>query len=289
MELEQVGARRRSEHRAGAIRSRAPTFAVIVLSVTCVCTRQVCAEAPARDANPQAQAAELASMPSARAGMFLPYTVAASMGETPAAMIGLGGYDTARRSAVMGLLGDVHVWGPFDLRLGIDYTPNAAEGVGRAEPQVGARVRILSQTHQGLDLAAVVNYRLDRYTQDEGMVQALIAVGRRVDQIGVFASFGYGQDPEGDDREAEASVAALYTIGSAAQIGLESHGRFNLWSEDARRAQRHDPDAEIVVGPIVQYDLGPCLVLATAGMSARLAKEDSRVGAIALAGVSRAY
>jgi hypothetical protein len=229
------------------------------------------------------------SIRSANDGMFLPNTIAPSLGKRAASAVGLGGYDSGLQSAVMSMQGEVHVYGPVDLRLGLNYTPNTEPGVARAEPQFGVRFHLLSQERNGIEGAALINYRLDRYTPDDGEIQAMFVLGRRFGRAGVFLNLGYGQDPEGDDHDGEAALSAIYALSEPLQLGFESHARFNLFSTDPRRAARHEPNALITTGPTLHYGLGPCVLLAQVGMSTLVGIDRTRVGAVALAGVGAAY
>jgi hypothetical protein len=224
-----------------------------------------------------------------REGVFLPNTAAPGLAQRAAAAFGSAGYDAARSSVVMNLLGEIHVCGPLDLRLGLNYVPNVESGAARAEPQFGLRLRLLSQAEQGIDAAAMLSYRLDRFTSDEGLVQAMFIVGRHFDRASLFANLGYGQDPEGDDREGEAALALLYALSQVLQIGFETHARFDLFSTDPRRAQRHDAAAETASGPMLHYVMGPCVVLAQVGLSTLIGTHQARLGALALAGVGATY
>jgi hypothetical protein len=251
-----------------------------------------CMLMPARataQSDDEVRVSERVSIEGARGGLFLPNTIAPSLGRQAAGAVGLGGYDTAQRSPVTSMLGELHVYGPLDLRLGLNYTPNVAEGASPIEPQFGGRLHLLAQAEQGIDAAAVLNYRLDRYTKDSGLMQAMFVVGRRFGRIGLLANLGYGQDPEGDDREGEAALAAMYSFSEPLQIGFESHARFDLFSSDPRRAARHDALAQIASGPTLHYGIGSLIVLAQVGVSTLVGTESTRAGAIGLAGVGGVY
>jgi len=223
----------------------------------------------------------------AQQGMLLPALIAPGSARDSAAVTQfVAGYDSARESAVMSAVGDVAVLGPVDLRFGLTYTPEVAEG--EVQPHFGLRLRFLDQAHHGVDAAALVLYRMERFTEDEGLIQGVFALGRRFGPLGIFANLAYGQDPEGDDREGEASLAALYAVSSPLQVGLESHLRVDLFSDDPNRELRGDPTFELTAGPTAHYSIGPVALLAQAGVSA-VEIDHVRVGVIALGGVGGAY
>jgi hypothetical protein len=124
---------------------------------------------------------------------------------------------------------------------------------------------------------------------DASKARAMIAAGRRFGRLGLFANLGYGQDPEGDDREGEAALAALYSASNPLQLGFEAHARFDLFSSDPRRAMHKDAAAELTSGPVLHYALGPCMLLAQVGVSSIVGQHSVRPGAVALAGVGAGY
>lgn len=224
---------------------------------------------------------------SAEAGYFLP-TVLTPGGDrkTRAVVNALGGYDDGKNTGVMRLVGDVNVIGPLDLRLGLTYTPGIEDG--ELQPQGGARVRVLNQASHEIDLAVSLFYRMERFTDDEGFIQGLVSVGRRWGRLGVMGHFGYGQDPEGDDRVGDAALALLYTVAPAFMLGLESELKLDLLSDDPKREEREDSEFELTVGPIAQYSTGSIGLIAQAGVHTLNFENSSSTGAIVLGGVSYA-
>lgn len=223
----------------------------------------------------------------AERGMLLPLLVAPASGRKDLVVANVvGGYDSALRTGVMRATGDVQLIGPVDLRFGVTYTPDAWNG--QVQPHIGARVRILSQEKAGIDFAAALFYRLERFTDDEGLIQILVAAGRRFGPLNVLMHASYGQDPEGDDREGEVAAAGLFALSSHLQVGLENHIRFDLFSDDPKREARRDTEYDLTVGPLAQWALGPVALLGQVGFRAsRFNRVET--GAIALAGLSGTY
>jgi hypothetical protein len=220
-------------------------------------------------------------------GMLLPLVVAAASDRKDLAVAStVGGYDSAIHTAVLRALADIQLIGPIDLRFGMTYTPSALNG--QVQPNFGLRFRIASQDEHGIDFAAALSYRLERFTEDEGLVQLLFAAGRRLGRFNLLLNAAYGQDPEADDREGEAALACLYTVSSTIQVGLENHLRFDLFSDDPKRAMRRDAEYDLTVGPLAQWSLGPVALLGQVGFrSSRF--ERVQTGAIALAGLAGSY
>lgn len=225
---------------------------------------------------------------SARDGLFLSELIApAANRASPGVAFAVGGYDGGLKAGIMKATADVRVIGPLDLRLGLRYTPEVREQ-GQVQPQVGVRIRALSQAKQGVDLAVAVQYRMDRFTDDEGLVEGVLALGRRFGRLATFANIGYGQDPEGDDHEGSVALAVLFEANASMQVGVESHARFDMFSDDPKRVQRNDPELQWMVGPLLQYSLGRLSALAQLGASGvRVA--NTTVGLAGLAGLAFAY
>jgi hypothetical protein len=248
-------------------------------------------------AAPSARAAEgepeAPPLPTARAqdnveaGLFLASTVAAKVGVAPAVASVLSGYDSARSSATFTATTDVHLWGPIALRVGATYSPQTPSERD-LQPQVGLRVQILDQQKHGIDAAAGVMLKRERYSQDGGELVALAMLGRRLGRLGLFANAAYGQDPEGDDRDGFVSLAALYAVNPHLQLGLDGRLRFDLDSTDTRRAARRESNLDLMVGPTATVPLGSLALMAQVGYSA-IKLGDLRSGVLALGGLGWAF
>jgi hypothetical protein len=89
----------------------------ILLTSSAAAARAEPAVAPARDIESAARA-ELV----ARSGMGLMNTLPAALDpEQRVVVLGLGGYDSSQSAGIARLVGDVHLIGPLDLRLGLSY------------------------------------------------------------------------------------------------------------------------------------------------------------------------
>lgn len=219
-------------------------------------------------------------------GLVMPTLIAPGTGRSRAVAQVVGGYDGAEHTAVLRASADVQIIGPLDARVGLTYTPDALNG--EAQPHFGLRLRALSQASHGIDLAFAAFYRMERFTDDEGLIQGLIALARRFGRVGLFANIAYGQDPEGDDREADFALAGLYAASEALQLGLETHFRVDLFSDDPKRDAREDSEWELTVGPTLHYSLGPVALFTQLGFRALMIGHVES-GAIALAGLGGTY
>ncbi len=220
---------------------------------------------------------------SAQAGMFLPYTMAARTDSQRAFVLALGGYDQARRSAQLESTADATLFGPLAARAGVLY----GQSGHRMRPSAGLRVQALSQNAHYLDLSLGAFYRPEGFTEAEGEVEAVLAFGRSFGRLGTFANLVYGQDPEGNERDGEVRVAALYTLGARVQSGLDLRLRFDLGSAQGARRVPGEADYDFVAGPVLSYALGPMALLAQLGLSA-VGQSHPRLGPVALAGLGGA-
>ncbi|MFT3927738.1 MAG: hypothetical protein QM778_34745 [Myxococcales bacterium] len=224
---------------------------------------------------------------SARHGMMLPDLIAPGSDEAPrVTATGWSGYDSARESAVVRSFVDANVWARLSLRAGVSYLPDPT--ARSAQPMIGAKVQLLRQAKQGIDLSLGGFYRLDRFTSEEGLAQLVVSLGGRIGKLGLWGNLTYGQDLEGDDFEGESMFAVLYALRPDLQLGLEARARFLLESTDAKRKDTPAPTGDMSIAPTFSYALGPVALLAQAGAST-LHTNSWHAGAIAMGGLSAVF
>src|SRR5262249_27250573 len=78
---------------------------------------------------------------SAEAGEFLPFTLASRVDSQRAFVTTLGGYDSARQSALLQGTTEITIWGPIAIRAGVVYT----ETTNTLQPTFGGHVQLLKQ------------------------------------------------------------------------------------------------------------------------------------------------
>jgi hypothetical protein len=207
---------------------------------------------------------------------FLVGTVSPHGGAHAVIASGFGGYDGALRSALVGAFSEVGVTSWLTLRAGLLYVPDAAKaGEGGSasgatkglRANLGARAQIFRQTETGIDGAVAVTYRQDRFTEDGGVVEGAIAVGRRDESLQFFGNAAVAMDPEGDDVEGEVRAVGLYRAATSFNIGLQTIYRRDLGSTDARRSLRTNPDGALTAGPVVTYGFGDLTFMLHGGLS----------------------
>jgi hypothetical protein len=217
-------------------------------------------------------------------GALLPSTLAPRVGANAALAYGFAGYDGARSAPIGGATAEVHVWGPFALRGGAEYSTERKQ----ARPTIGGRVQILRQERHGLDGSLGVFYRPEGFTEPEGEIECFVSLGRRFDRVTVLGNLVYGQDPEGNERDGEVRLASLYGVGRWS-LGVDSRLRFAIGTQKSANAQA-EPKFDLLAGPVAAATVGPVALFAQAGPSVlKLAGRDTSVGVAALGGLGSVF
>jgi len=216
-------------------------------------------------------------------GAFSPLTMPARVGSTQAFAWSLGGYDTSRKSAVVDTSVEVRLWGPIALRGGATYSKDTSQ----MRPHIGARAQLLRQDRHGLDGSLSVFYKAEGFTEGEGEIETLVALGRRFQALSVAANFVYGQDPEGNERDGELRATVFRDQGGAS-FGLDARARFALGAQHGKNATR-EPTLDVVGGPVGTVTLGPVALFAEAGPSVFSLGGSTRAGVAAFGGIGSAF
>ena len=216
-------------------------------------------------------------------GALLPSTLSPRVGSAKALALGFAGYDGARSSPIGAATAEVHVWGPFAIRGGAEYSTIRKE----ARPTIGGRVQLLRQERHGIDGSFSVFYRPEGFTEPEGEIESFISLGRRFDRISVLGNLVYGQDPEGNERDGEVRVASLYGVGRWA-CGIDARLRFAIGAQRSATAMA-EPKFDLLAGPVATAALGPVALFAQAGPSVLRATNTTSSGVAALAGVGSIF
>lgn len=265
---------------ASAVNALGLTLGMAV-ALGCPLARPAPARAQRRDRENGEQSAEERTAGAARAGMFLPFTEAPRTDTQRAFATALGGYEGARESGVLEGRAEVTVWGPIALRIGVVYTGSPES----ARPSGGVRVQALSQGDHGIDGSIGLFYEPEGFTEGEGEIEGVIALGRRFGNVGLIADLVYGQDPEGRERDGEVRLAVLYTTTPRLELGVDTRLRIDLGTEDEKLEEEGGAEYDLVAGPLVSYTLGPVAFGLEAGVSV-VGTPDTLVGPIVLASIS---
>jgi hypothetical protein len=262
---------------------------VLVLSLVLM-ARPALAETPTVDRDAIDQVDDAVTTPPARRavadGGLLPFTLTPRVGSTAAVAASYGGYDSAR-GAVSESHAEVQLWGPLAVRGAAELGDTSR----RLRPSVGARLQVLSERRHGLDGALSITYRAEGFTEPEGEIEAVVALGRRIGNTLVIANAAYGQDPDGRERDGEVRAALIrpMSMSRRLQLGVDGRWRFDLGTDVARLQASHEPTTDVDVGPVAAIVLGPVVLTAHAGASVvRRIDVGVRLGAVALAGLGTA-
>jgi hypothetical protein len=178
----------------------------------------------------------------------------------------LGGYDGAHETALFRSQLEVRLFSTVSILSGVTLAPAGSQNT--VQPRVALKAQLLSQSERGLDLAVALGYRRDRYAEDDGAMEALVAAARTTGRWTTLGSAGFLSDLEGDDRKGDLRLALLRNTGRSLQLGLGGSGEFDLRSSDQRRGVRRDPSYELFAGPMVTWNVQDWVVLAQAGAAA---------------------
>jgi hypothetical protein len=220
-----------------------------------------------------------------QAGNFLPLTLPASVVRASASGAAYGGYDSAAQNARVVSFAEARIYGPFALRIGAQSS-GASE---RIAPSVTGRLQFVSEPKHGVDAALALAYNAEGFTELEGELEVLLAVGKTFGNLRLLGNLAYGQDVEGEERDGELRAAALYHLGSVYYLGLDARGRIDLGSETATLGTQQESEYDLDIGPVLNLALGPVVVGMHGGVSAlQRPGGDTRWGAVVLAGLGTA-
>jgi hypothetical protein len=222
-----------------------------------------------------------------RVAHFLPGALDAEMDTTTtAAGSGWAGYDGATKNPVANSTAEAWVVPRLSFTAGFGSTTQPGEV--RLRAQGGVRVMLLDQRHFGVNAVVGFQYRQDRFSNEEGMLEWSALFSRRFGATLAIANFVYGQDGEGDDHEGELRIVGLHDLGTRLHVGLDGRMRTSLGSSDPHRAEHSNPTLEFNAGPLIAYSVGRFSLMSEAGLSGQ--KVDRlRTGVLVLGGLAAAF
>jgi hypothetical protein len=214
------------------------------------------------DERPQPSVADgIASQ--AESGAFVPGLSRARNGDDRGVGYVMSGYDGANSSPAFLASVEAVIVSRLALRLGGVYLPS--NSTRSMQPQVELRWQLTSQAHLGIDSSVALLYRRDKITQDGGIGEIAVSVGRQFGRTSTIMNIAYGQDDEGDDRLTEVRAAVLRRVRESWVIGASGSASTGWGSSDPRRVARGEVDYQCLVGPSVAFSLGRWALLAQSG------------------------
>lgn len=133
-------------------------------------------------------------------------------------------YNGASKDTTLDFHGELTVWGPFRLVLRVDNTTD------KARPGIGGAAQFLDETKHGVAASAYFTYKAEGFTEGEGELEALVAFGKQLGPLHGTLNLAYGQDPEGNERDGELSLASHVEVIDGLFTGVTMRYRDGLGS-----------------------------------------------------------
>lgn len=213
------------------------------------------------DLEPAGEAAKVDAARIARQSRLLPLTLSPRVGDELVTGHVWGGYDGGLRSAV----GEAVVEGKLTPLLVLRLGASSYDLWGRRTAIFGARVGLLRQETAPFDLGVGLVYQ-PQSIRGDGLVTGTVSFGRKIGRLSSLASVGYGQDPEGDDRMASASLGAVVDLSRRVHLGLDSRVRL-FRSNDRKFDALAEPTVDFCAGPLLAYSIGAFDIIAHGGLA----------------------
>jgi hypothetical protein len=213
-------------------------------------------------------------------GEASPLLLSATLGSQRAIVLSGAGYDSARHGALFDSAAEVTIWGPIAIRAGTTYSDDTR----RMRPSVGARIQLSQQRSLGLDSSVSTFYKAEGFNEAEGEIETTLAVGRRFEKLYLLGNLTYGQDPEGNERDAELRASALSPQGRVVW-GFEGRGRSAIGAQHGASSAL-EPRADATAGAIGMVTVGDFVLFAELGPSAvKMQSAEWNLGIASLGGI----
>ena len=219
------------------------------------------------DAAPADETSTLDAARTARAYTLMPFAMSPRVGDQVVTGHVWGGYDGGSRGAV----GEAVVDGRVSRSLALRVGATSSNLWGRSTAMLGARLGLLREGGAPLDLGVGVVYQ-PQSIRGDGIVTATVSLGKTIGRLSSQASFGYGQDPEGDDGLGVTSVGAIFRASERIHLGIDGRARAQLWSTDKKFASLEQPIMDFTAGPLLAYALGRFDIIAYGGIAGLMLK-----------------
>jgi hypothetical protein len=130
--------------------------------------------------------------------------------------------DRARDRVLFDALGEAHVWGPFRALVRVLDVFDAAK------PGIGVGAQVLDERSHGVAATAYLQFKTEGFTEPEGELELVLAFGKQLGGVRTGANLAYGQDPEGNERDAEAALSAQIEPHANVLVGAVARYRDGL-------------------------------------------------------------
>jgi hypothetical protein len=221
---------------------------------------------------------------SVETGAFLPSALSATSEGRRGIVSIMGGWDRARHGGIYDAAAEAHILGPVSLLAGA-----SSDGPGTTtSPQLELRLDALRQATHGVDMAVAAGY-VDAGFNTVPAAVLKVAIGRNVGNSYLLGNVVYGQGLQDGERFGELRLAALYPVGHAAHVGIDS--RFQIDLERDNDEPAGETDWESRTGLVASYEWNRIVFSSSAGVSAlRLrAGGPTTVGPVVTAGFGTVF
>lgn len=149
----------------------------------------------------------------------------------------------------------------------------------RARPGIGAAYQLLDPVTRPIGLRASFAYKPEGFTEPEGELEAQLVVVRPLGRGAARAMIAYGQDPEGNEADAEAGASYVHHIAGAFVVGASARYRYGI------AVKNDEPAWDVLGGGIAGWAPGAWRVELFLGGTA-LERMGTKSGAVAMLGAS---
>jgi hypothetical protein len=211
------------------------------------------------------------------AAVALPLTAAPFAEDRKAQIRAHSLFDNARGRTISEARADVQLFGPLSLHGGA----STAMAGNFVSPLAGAQIRALSQDRHFVDGALSVSYLGEGFNLVRAAeVRAL--VGRRFGDTSLYMNAAYAQGLERNERYVDLRLSAQqHFLNRQLFVGVDS--RLRIDAEIDADEPAHEPETDLLAGPMVGVTLGRVAVTGFGGLSAVRYRDQSpsRVGVFA--------
>jgi hypothetical protein len=257
--------------RTARVTSLAFLGAAVILSAMATNARAAEEDTGVEPVKPREQAAS--------AGV-LPLTFAPSSDGRKGEVRASGLYDATRQRTISEARTDVRLIGPLSLHGGVQTAMSSAF----VSPFVGAQFYALSQDRHFVDAAFSMSYRGEGFN----LVRALetrASFGRRFGDSALYMNLAYGHGLERAERYFDVRFSGLHGLWNhRIFFGLDSRARIDAELDQDEPA--HEPEIDLMAGPVVGFALGGVALSGFGGVSAVRFRDRSPSQAGIFGGVS---
>lgn len=149
----------------------------------------------------------------------------------------------------------------------------------RARPGVGAAYQLLDPRSRALGLRASFQYKPEGFTEPEGELEGQLVAMRPLGGGAGRLLLAYGQDPEGNEADAELGASYVHHIAGAFVAGASARYRYGI------AVKNGEPSWDLLGGAIAGFAPGAWRVELFLGGTA-LDRMGTKSGAVAMLGAS---